>query len=236
MKNAEEWPLVSIILAVRNGERFLAEAIRSVLAQDYPSHELLVVDGHSTDRTAEITRTFPGAQFLPQPGHGLSAAWNFGLARARGDWIALLEHDDVWTPEKLRTQIAFMLARPELQFTLSHAQFFLEPGCAWPSGYNPDWLKAPQIGSMLSSFVARKSAFAQVGMFDERLKTAADMDWFSRAKDLRIPMAYLAETLMLKRVHDCNVTSQTRLNNAELLEVIQRTLARKRKTPEAAHG
>jgi glycosyltransferase involved in cell wall biosynthesis len=236
MKNSEGWPLVSIILAVRNGENFLAEALRSVQAQDYPAHELLVVDGDSTDRTAEIARSFSGAQFLPQPGQGLSDAWNFGLARARGEWIALLEHDDVWTPEKLRTQIAFMLARPELQFTLTHARFFLEPGCAWPSGYNPGWLKEPQIGSMLSSFVARKMVFDSVGNFDDRLKYSADMDWFARAKDLEIPMAYLAEILLLKRVHDRNATSQTQLNNAELLRVIKRKLDRKRKTTEPAHA
>lgn len=234
MKSPIEWPFVSIILAVRNGERFLAEAIRSVQAQDYPQHELIVVDGHSTDRTAEIARPFPGVRFLTQPGRGLPEAWNFGIASAQGDWIALLEHDDVWLPGKLRTQIAFMLAHPELQFRLSHARFFLEPGCAWPSGYNPDWLSKPQIGSMLSSFIARKSVFAQVGKFDERLKCASDMDWFSRAKDLRIPMAYLEETLMLKRVHDSNVTNQPQLNNTELLQVMKRTLNRKR-TAESAH-
>jgi glycosyltransferase involved in cell wall biosynthesis len=206
-----------------------------VLAQDYPSHELLVVDGHSTDRTAEIVRSFPGAQFLPQPGRGLSDAWNFGLARARGEWIALLEHDDIWTPEKLPTQIGFMLARPELQFTLTRARFFLEPGCTWPSGYNPDWLKEPQIGSILSSLVARKSVFERVGTFDWRLETAADMDWFARAKDLQIPMAYLEETLLLKRVHDRNMTSQTQLNNTELLQVIKQKLARRR-TMESTHA
>jgi glycosyltransferase involved in cell wall biosynthesis len=224
MKPSTEWPFVSIILAVRDGERFLA--VRSVLAQNYPAHELIVVDGHSTDRTAEIARSFPGVKFLAQPGRGLAAALNFGIATARGDWIALLEHDDIWTPEKLRTQITFMLGRPELQFTLTHARFFLEPGCAWPSGYNPGWLEKPQSGAILSSFVARKSVFEQVGTFDEGFKYAGDMDWFARAKDLRVPMACLEETLLLKRVHDRNATNQTQLGNFELLEVIKRKLAR----------
>ena len=195
----------------------------------------LVVDGHSTDRTVEIARSFPGVRLLPQPGRGLPAALNFGIASARGDWIALLEHDDVWTPEKLRTQIAFMLARPELQFTMTHARFFLEPGCAWPSGYNPDWLKEPQLGAILSSFVARKTVFEQVGEFDGRLKYAGDMDWFARAKDLHVPMAYLEEMLLRKRVHDRNATSQAQLSNAELLNVIKRKLDRKR-TIESTHA
>ncbi len=235
MKPAAEWPLVSIILAVRNGERFLADAIRSVLAQDYPAYELLVVDGHSTDRTAEVAREFPEARFLPQPGRGLPAALNFGLTCARGDWVALLEHDDMWTPAKLRIQVPFMLARPELQFTLTHARFFLEPGCVWPPGYNPDWLKKPQFGAILSTFIARKSAFSQVGEFDQRLKFSADMDWLARAKDMRIPMAYLEDTLLLKRVHDGNATSQTRLNNFELLQVIKRKLDRTRTSATPAH-
>jgi len=228
MKQPGDWPFVSIILAVRNGERFIAEAIRSVLDQRYPAYELLVIDGHSTDRTAEIVKSFSGVQFLSQPGRGLPDAWNHGLARARGEWTALLEHDDVWLPEKLRTQIAFMQQRPELQYTFSHGEFFLEPGCEWPAGYRPDWLKTPQIGSMLSAFMARKSVFDLVGPFDDRLKCAADMDWLSRAKDLGLPMAYLDETLIRKRVHDSNVTMQTQTNNTELLEVIRRTLERKR--------
>ena len=115
-------------------------------------------------------------------------------------------------------------------------RFFLEPGCAWPSGYNPDWLKEPQAGSILSSFVARKKVFESVGNFDGRLKYSGDLDWFARAKDLQIPMAYLAETLLLKRVHDRNATGQTQLNNAELLQVIKRKLDRKRKTREPAHA
>ncbi|MEJ0091065.1 MAG: glycosyltransferase [Limisphaerales bacterium] len=235
MKSSIEWPFVSIIIAVLNGERFLAGAIRSVLAQAYPSYELLVVDGHSTDGTVDIARSFPGVRLLTQLGRGLPAALNFGIANARGNWIALLEHDDAWTPEKLRTQIRFMLHRPELQFTLTHARFFLEPGCAWPAGYNPDWLKEPQIGAILSTFVARKTAFEKVGGFDDRLKCAGDMDWFARAKDLRMPMAYLEETLLVKRVHDRNVTSQTQLNNAELLQVIKQKLNRKR-TMESTHA
>jgi len=211
---------------VRDGERFLAEAIRSVLAQNYPAHELIVVDGHSTDRTAEIARSFPGVKFLTQPGSGVPEELNCGVAAARGDWIAFIEHDDIWTPEKLRAQISFMLARPELQSTMTHTRFFLEPGCAWPSGYNPDWLKEPQSGAILSSFVARKSVFERVGKFDEKLKCASDVDWFARAKDLRVPMAFLEETLLLKRVHDRNVTSQAQLNNSELLAVIKRKLDR----------
>jgi hypothetical protein len=152
------------------------------------------------------------------------------------EWIALLEHDDVWLPEKLRTQIGFMRQHPELQYTLSHAEFFLEPGCVWPPGYNPDWLKRPQTGSFLSAFVARKPVFAGVGPFAEQWRSAADMDWFARAKDKNIPMAYLPETLVRKRVHDTNLTTQTELNHAELLQVIRQTLKRKRQLAEAASG
>ncbi len=234
MNSASEWPLVSVVLAVRNGERFLAEAIRSVLAQDYPHYELIVVDGHSTDGTGQIAQSFSGVRFLPQQGHGLPAGMNFGIAQARGDWVAMLDHDDLWAPEKLRTQVRFMLQRPELQFTMSHARFFLEPGCEWPASYNPEWFKKPQIGSILSSFLARKSVFDQVGLFDVRMKCAGDMDWFSRAKDKQIPMAYLNEALVLKRVHESNFTHQVQLNNVELLQIIKRTLDRKRATQLAS--
>ncbi len=147
MKNFPE--LVSVILPVRNGERFLAAAIQSVLAQDYDPLEILVIDGNSTDRTAEIARSFPQVTFLTQPGRGVPDSYNFGVAQAKGEWVAFLESDDTWTPDKLRVQMDYMRARPELLFTMTHAKLFVEPGCQLPPGYRAEWTQESQIGSVL---------------------------------------------------------------------------------------
>lgn len=223
-----ELPWVSVILPVRNGARFLAQALESVRAQNYPTLEVIIVDGHSTDHSARIAREFAEARWVTQPGRGVSDAYNFGVAQARADWIAFLEHDDLWTPEKLRRQIGRMRQAPDLEFTLTRAELFLEPGCPLPPGYNPRWLEGSHTGALLSSFVARKSVFARVGGFDPTLACAGDVDWFARAKDLRVPMAILDACLLRKRIHDANLTRHAAVNNTELLRVLRRSLQRQR--------
>ena len=115
-------PLVSIITAFLNEERFLAEAIESVLAQDYPHWELLLVDDGSTDHSTGIARQyaarFPGKiVYCEHAGHvnkGLSASRNHGIAQARGPLIAVLDADDIWRPGKLANQVNILRQHPEV--------------------------------------------------------------------------------------------------------------------------
>lgn len=105
--------LVSVITIFLDEERFLAEAVESVLAQTYPHWELLLCDDGSTDRSSELARDYarrhPGRiRYLEHPGHenrGMSATRNLGLAHARGELIAFIDGDDVWLPEKLARQV-----------------------------------------------------------------------------------------------------------------------------------
>ncbi len=220
-------PPVSVIIPVRNGGRFLGDALRSVRGQTGWPLEVLVVDGHSDDDTEQVARAFPGVTFVPQHGHGLPAAYNQGIETARSNWLAFLEADDIWTADKLDVQMRAMLDRPERLFTMAHARFFVETGCVPPAGFRARWLEADQAGALLSTFVARREAFARVGLFDTSLKIAADVDWLARAKDLCVPGATLPETLLNKRVHDGNLTNLVDENNAELLRVIRGSLSRR---------
>lgn len=112
--------LVSVIIIFLDEERFLPEAIESVLAQTHPHWELLLVDDGSTDRSTGIARTHatrePGRirylEHEAHANHGMSAARNLGLRRARGKYVAFLDADDVWEPDKLREQVAIMEANP----------------------------------------------------------------------------------------------------------------------------
>jgi glycosyltransferase involved in cell wall biosynthesis len=98
-------PLVSVIMAVRNGARFIAAALRSVLDQDYPSIEVIVVDGRSTDASRAIAGAIPGVRILVQGGSGLSDAWNCGIEQASGDLVAFLDSDDLWRPRQLGARV-----------------------------------------------------------------------------------------------------------------------------------
>jgi glycosyltransferase involved in cell wall biosynthesis/SAM-dependent methyltransferase len=115
-------PLVSVVAIFLNADGFLEEAIDSVLAQTHTEWELLLVDDGSSDRSSAIARGYAArdprrVRYLDHPGHknlGMSASRNLGLQHARGDYLALLDADDVWLPEKLERQVAILQAHPEV--------------------------------------------------------------------------------------------------------------------------
>jgi glycosyltransferase involved in cell wall biosynthesis len=115
-------PLVSVVAIFLDGERFLDEAIRSVLAQTHPRWDLLLVDDGSSDGSSAIARGYAErdplrVRYLEHPGHrnhGMSASRNLGLRHARGEYLALLDADDVWLPEKLERQVAILEAHPHV--------------------------------------------------------------------------------------------------------------------------
>ena len=108
-------PETSVVMTVYNGEAFLQESIDSVLAQTYSNWELIVVDDGSTDATAEILASFtdPRIRVIRQENSGLGVAANRGIRKARGQWVARIDDDDVWEREKLERQIAFLKKHPE---------------------------------------------------------------------------------------------------------------------------
>jgi len=118
-------PIVSCVIIFLNAERYLEEAIRSVYAQTWEDWELILVDDGSTDGSTAIAWRHAGARpdrvrYEEHPGHenrGMSASRNLGIARSRGELIALLDADDVWLPEKLATQVAVLRSHPDVGMT-----------------------------------------------------------------------------------------------------------------------
>jgi glycosyltransferase involved in cell wall biosynthesis len=115
-------PRVSVITIFLNAERFLAEAIESVLAQSFENLELILVDDGSTDSSTDIAKRYAGRdefriRYLEHPGHanrGMSASRNLGISSATGDFIAFIDADDVWKPKKLEEQLAILNAHPKV--------------------------------------------------------------------------------------------------------------------------
>jgi glycosyltransferase involved in cell wall biosynthesis len=108
-------PLVSVVIPTYNYARFVSEAVDSVLAQTYPSLEVVVVDDGSTDDTREVLARYGDRiRYIYQPNAGLPAARNTGIKAARGEFIGLLDSDDVFHPRKFELQMRYMLAHPEV--------------------------------------------------------------------------------------------------------------------------
>jgi len=221
-------PAVSVIMAVKNGARFLGAAIDSVLAQDYRPVEVVVVEEGSVDDTVSIARSYPAVRVVSQVGTGIASAYNTGIDVTCGDLLAFLSSDDLWTPDKLSAQVRYLRARPPVQYVTARVRFFLEPGCAVPPGFKPGLLEGDHVGHIMETLLARRQVFDLVGRFDPRLSTGEDIDWFSRAIDLGVCTAVVERVLLHKRVHDKNLSLNDAESNRNLLAVVKRSLDRRR--------
>jgi glycosyltransferase involved in cell wall biosynthesis len=224
----EQQPLVSVVIPVYNGARYLRAALESVFAQTYRSFEVIVVDDGSIDDSGKIAQSFPEVHYIRQENQGVAAARNTAIAVARGEFFAFLDQDDLWTPEKLRLQIGHLLSHPDLGYSLTHQQFFLEPGATLPAWFRKELLSSVHTGWVLGTLVVRRTVFDTVGNFSTGYSAANDSDWFFRAKAAGIPMAVVPELLLLKRIHGANDSGRSKEILSELLKVVKTSLDRQR--------
>jgi glycosyltransferase involved in cell wall biosynthesis len=221
-------PLVSVIIPVHNGGRFLRAALESVFAQTYHPFEVIVVDDGSTDDSGVIAQSFPEVNYIHQTNQGVAAARNNGIAAAQGEFFAFLDQDDLWTTEKLKLQIAYLLSHPDVGYTLTQQQFFLDPGATIPTWFRRELLAEAHTGWVLGTLVVRRTAFEKIGNFATGYSAANDSDWFFRAKAAEVPMAVVPELLLLKRIHGGNESARAKEILAELRKVVKSSLDRQR--------
>ena len=230
-------PLVSCIVPVFNGERYLAEAVDSILAQTYRPLELIVVDDGSTDGTPGIVRAYgTRVRGVRQENAGAPAARNRGLRAARGELVAFLDSDDLWHREKLTRQVARFAARPELELSVTHLQNFWIPELREEAARFRDHpLSQPQPGYVTVTMVARRALFERVGEFNRQLSVGDPLEWFVRAAEHGAVMELLAETLVYRRLHHTNLSWEsgaarrmTAAMHAAILRVVKDSLDRRR--------
>jgi glycosyltransferase involved in cell wall biosynthesis len=219
---------VTVIVAVRNGERFLAEALGSILGGEVVPDEILVVDGGSTDATPRIAETFALVKVVAQEGCGIAAAYNQGIRAARSDLIAFLSHDDRWDPRKLALQIRHLETNAVCDAVVSKVRHFLEPGETPPSGFRSNLLEEDRPAFIVETLLARRRAFERVGVFDPSFSVAEDVDWFARARDAGLRIDVLPEVLVHKRVHSANTSLNAAENDHQLLRAARAAVKRKR--------
>lgn len=180
------------------------EAVRSVLAQDAGDLEVIVVDDGSTDGTPEALARMPSVRYVVQERRGVAAARNAGVRRARGDWIAFLDSDDLWLPRKLTAQFALHQRCPEILVSQTEEIWIRNGVRVNPRAYHrkpAGDIFLPSLERCLvspSAVMLRRDLFESVGGFDERLMVCEDYDLWLRLA-CRVPFALLAEPLVIKR-------------------------------------
>lgn len=198
--------LVSVIIPTFNRSVWVTEAVASVLAQTFRDFELLVVDDGSTDGTLDaLAPFFKQIKVLRRPERrGVSAARNLGITAARGEWLAFLDSDDLWLPDKLARQVAFAKAHPGLLICQT-AEIWLRNG----KRVNPPATHRKVGGDIFlpslerclvspSAVMLHRRLLDEVGTFDEALPAAEDYDLWLRIA-WRHPVGLVPEPLVIKR-------------------------------------
>jgi glycosyltransferase involved in cell wall biosynthesis len=215
---SERPPAVSVIIPTYNCARYLPEAIDSVLAQTYRDFEIIVVDDGSTDSTQEVLAPY-GDQIrvIRQANAGRGAARNAGILAAQGEYIAFLDADDLWLPQKLERQMPLFGERPQIAWAYCDYRWFDERGVEERTVFQKRSLTHPPEGRMLlplmrseptwtSTIVVRAVCFREVGLFDDSFTVAQDSDMWLRLA-CRFEAACTNEPLALRRRHAMSVTS-----------------------------
>jgi glycosyltransferase involved in cell wall biosynthesis len=197
-------PLVTIIVPVYNGEKYLRESLESTCAQEFDSYEVIVVDDGSTDSTAEIARSFP-VRYLHQENQGQGAAKNTALELARGRFVAFQDHDDVVPPTKLRVQADYLLAHPETGCVLGRNEWIFE------DGEPPAWMTRDPIygdlgGIQPGTAMIRNEDLRKVGGFDVTYRWWHYQNLFVRLREHGVRIEVLTDVVLIRRLHGKNMT------------------------------
>jgi len=224
-------PLVSVIIPVYNYERYLGEAIESVLSQTYQHLEVIVVDDESTDRSAEVAESFAGrgVRYCKQVHAGIGPARNKGVELAQGDFLAFLDADDRWPEEKLELQLRAFENDRALEMVFGQAAQ-LQNGPEWEAGVKDRKLPASGLvpGMVAGTMLIKREAFARVGEFPGGLKVGEFIDWYARAVQLQIRSITLPDLFLWRRIHDSNTGVRERQSVTDYARVLKASLDRRR--------
>jgi glycosyltransferase involved in cell wall biosynthesis len=192
-KNTANQPLVTVVTAVFNGQPYVAGCLESVLRQDYPNIEHIVLDGGSTDGTVDVLREYNDriALWKSEPDRGIYDAWNKALGEARGEWICFLGVDDEFLPGAVGAYMALAAEHPQAEYLSSKVNVIHPSGYVRVLGAPWNWKKfskgmcTPHVGSM-----HRCSLLARLGEYDTSYRSAADYELLLRARD-QLRAAYM---------------------------------------------
>ena len=224
--------LVSIITATLNAGKYLNEALSSILDQSYQNFEILIVDGGSTDNTIEIVKSYPQTTFIKQAGSGLFDAWNQGIRKAKGEFVAILDSDDIWEPTALADHLHLLLNDQSKLGSVGRVNFFLDKNQPPPPEFKLSLLEKSHFAYMPGCFVGRKKIFEKIGLYETEWKIASDIIWFGKVKELKDEICLLNRVVLNKRVHKNNISYNSVEDDVygrELLKLLHLQIRSRRK-------
>jgi glycosyltransferase involved in cell wall biosynthesis len=232
---------VSAIIPTYNYARYVAAAVESVLAQNFKDLEIVVVDDGSTDDTIDTLRPFAERiRYIPQAHRGLAAARNAGIRSSRGQYLAFLDSDDLWLPDKVSMQVGRLDVEAAVGLVYTEATLFNDKS---PTEISHSFWSEHPSGKILPSLLrhnvvpsptpmVRRELFDQVGPFDERLNACEDWDMWIRIAQVS-EFAYVDRVLAKYRVHSANMSLDQERMMTGRFRVLEKAFSASGVSPEA---
>ena len=231
---------VSVIIPAYNGDRYIKEAIDSVLAQTYTDYEIIAVDDGSTDSTKNIIQQYGDrVKYYSQTNQGVAASRNLGLSQAKGKYIAFLDQDDVFLPHKLASQVA-VLERDSAIAMVNSGWQIVDRNGIFQSAVKP-WLQIPELTAadliiwkpvFLGAMLFGRSQLERTAGFDTSLEQTPDVDLVIRLAAMGGASAWVKQTTVKYRQHQANASKNTLLQAQELDRILEQFFAQPDLAPE----
>ena len=227
--------LISVVIPVYNGEAYIGEAIKSVLAQKHPSLEIIVVDDGSTDGTSKIIQQFgPPVYYHYQPNAGLGATRNKGVPLAKGEFLAFLDADDLWVSSKLKLQLQQFGDNANLEISFGNVSQFHSPELDEETRQRISLKKKPLIGYHPGTMLLKRTTFERIGLFRTDQQVGQFIDWYARAQEQNLNIKVLPDVLMKRRLHSANMGIQRKDDRDDYARLLRDVIRRRRQLRRSA--
>lgn len=223
--------LVSVVIPVHDNVAHLEAAIDSVLAQSHDAVEVVAVDDGSTDGSATVLADYGDRiRSVRQPNRGVAAARNRGVRLAAGAYLAFLDADDRFPPDRCARAVDTLRRRDDVDAVVGVMDEFLSGAATGdPAGVGMRSPRRGVVARLPGTLTIRRSAFGRVGPFDEGLTGSESIDWFARAEAIGLRLEHLGSVMLERRLHGDNASlADPRRLGAEYLEVVVRRVRARR--------
>ncbi len=197
-------PLVSVIIPIFNGRKFIRECLQSVLGQEYPHLEIIAIEDGSERDSEDIVRRFPAVTYVRQRNKGNAVARNNGIAMSRGAYIAFLDCDDMYDRSKTTTQIRYFADHSACRAVSGLTREFVQPGIEVPQWVRPKALQGDHAGGSPGTLMVAREVFDEVGLFDPEFTMTSDIQWLMRARRSGVAVPHVPRVVLHKRIHSQN--------------------------------
>ncbi len=223
-------PRISVIIPVYNGERYLVEALESVLAQTLKPIEIIVIDDDSTDESANVAKSFvPVVKYDLQHHAGPGSARNRGVELARGQYLAFLDADDLWVTNKLDLQMSAFTSQPGLDAVFGHVEQFVSADLPRERAEQMDCPAEAAPARLPGTMLIKSETFKKVGWFSSELRVGEFVEWYARAAELSISDVILPQTVLQRRIHASNSGILHRNARSDYVRVVKAAMDRRRR-------